>query len=118
MHAGATVIQSSPPVITDPSVTKNDFCVKLDYHSKTVLIMSDGDDRSIIEKNVNEAIAQNPDYFIFAVRSRIWYKASVARLQALCTAPVRFFTLPATQNIAEQNANEAQAANSIFNLIV
>lgn len=119
LQAGATVLQSSPSVVTDPSKTKKDFCVTLGYHGKTVLIMSDGDDSSIIERNINYAIATQPDKFIFAVRSRIWYRTSVARLKIAAGCTVRFFTLPALQIVPDpvQDVNEMQIANSIFKLI-
>lgn len=117
IQSSARVIFTDPTKIENPSVSKNDFKVMLEYHGKKILITSDGDDCSIIANNIDKAIADNPDFFIFAVRSGVWYKASVTRLQAITQSPVNFLSLPPAQSDMDQNNNEEQIAMSIFNLL-
>ena len=98
-------------------IAGDDFQATLSYNGKIVLITSDGDDCSIIERHVNQAIAQKPDCFILAIRSRVWYKKSIARLQAQTNPTIRFFALPGGQTNQAKNASETQVANTIFSLI-
>ncbi len=116
-QAGATVIQLSPASFPKNYNYGDDFQATLSYKGKIVLITSDGDDCSIIDRHVNRAIALVPDRFILAIRSRVWYKGSIARLQSKTGTTIRYFALPGGQSNAAQNASEIQVANSIFPLI-
>lgn len=82
-----------------------------------MLIISDGDDGNAIDRNVSRALAVQPDVFVFAVRSRVRYKNSVARLLAAPNSTVRYFPLPYTTTNAAKDAGETQAAHLIFDLI-
>lgn len=114
LQAGAMVVYSQPTTIENPAKTGKDFYVILRYLGKMVLITSDGDDKSIIEQNVDRAITVLPDYFIFAVRSRIWYRTSVARLKAATNTSEKYFTLIECKDNSEKDTKETQIASSIF----
>lgn len=101
-QAGATVLQSSPENFWQNYQTGDDFQATLSYNGKTILITSDGDDCSIIERNVNRAIALVPDRFILAIRSRVWYKKSIALLQAKTNTTIQYFVLPGEQSNIEK----------------
>lgn len=116
-QSGATVHQSSPERFWQNYQPGDDFHATLIYRGKTILITSDGDDCSIIERNVNRAIAMVPDCFILAIRSRVWYKKSIALLQAKTNTTLRYFSLPGGQTNTAKNANETQVANAIFPFI-
>ena len=116
-QGGATVLQSSPEKFWQNYQLGDDFQATLSYNGKTILITSDGDDCSIVERNVNRAIALVPDRFILAIRSRVWYKKSLALLQTNKNSSIRYFALPGDQTDTAKNASEAQVANTIFPLI-
>lgn len=116
-QGGATVLQSSPEKFWQNYQLGDDFQATLSYNGKTILITSDGDDCSIVERNVNRAIALVPDRFILAIRSRVWYKKSLALLQTNKNSSIRYFALPGGQTDTAKNASEAQVANTIFPLI-
>lgn len=116
-QGGATVLQSSPEKCWENYQPGTDFQATLSYNGKIVLITSDGDDCSIIERNVNRAIALVPDRFILAIRSRVWYKKSIALLQAKTNTTLRYFALSGGQTDTAKDASETQVANAIFPLI-
>lgn len=117
VQSSAQTLYFDQPDVNTPLPPGKDFKAMLEFQQKKILITSDGDNCSIIANNINRAIAQQPDDFILAIRSRTHYKASLSKLQAGPNNHVRFFSMPESHTIAEWNKEETQTALSIFNLL-
>lgn len=100
-----------------PSTPTNDFKVALDYKGKKILIVSEGDDCSVIERNIDDAISQRPDYFVFAIRKRIWHKGTLTKLQNETNCHEHKFVLFPPTTISVQEYYETVIAYTIFDAI-